>query len=63
MQLAKRLLRDCELPLKTIAARCGFCNQAFFSTVFKSNTGRTPSQWRKTTGQGLRPDSKSADPA
>lgn len=48
MAKAKRLILADELPLKAIAAECGFCNQAFLSSVFKKFTGKPPSQWRES---------------
>lgn len=36
-----------ELTVREIAERTGFSDQLYFSKVFKKQTGRTPSAWRK----------------
>ena len=51
IKLAKRLLRNEDMPLKEIACECGFCNQAFLTTIFKRETGLTPSRWRQSESQ------------
>ena len=43
----KRLLKDPTLPVGTIATSCGFCNIGYLSNIFRRETGRTPSDWRK----------------
>ena len=48
IKLAKHLLRNNDIPLKEIASECGFCNQAFLTTMFKRETGLTPSRWRQS---------------
>ena len=45
---AKRLLRaDLTSPVGDIANKCGFDDLAYFSRLFKQQTGMTPSQYRK----------------
>lgn len=44
---SKKLLKDVDLPLIEIAARCGFSDQAHFSRVFKQYLNTTPKQFRK----------------
>lgn len=43
---AKRLLADPDVPIKNIAAACGFCNAAYLTNIFRSETGMTPREWR-----------------
>lgn len=45
--VAKKLLRDTELPIKTIAEKTGFIDQFYFSKCFKSYCGVTPSQYKE----------------
>lgn len=40
------LLRHTTLPLKAIAAACGFRNERYLCAVYKNATGRTPGQQR-----------------
>ena len=44
---ACRLLKDGRLPLKEIAAACGFADQAHMTRAFRSKLGVTPGQYRK----------------
>lgn len=44
---AEALLLDSDLPIETIASRCGFCSQSYFTLKFKEATGITPLQFRK----------------
>jgi len=44
---AKLLLTTTSLPLKTIAAACGFCHAAHLANVFKAHLGKTPGEYRK----------------
>lgn len=43
---AKRLLRQTDAPVKTIAAEVGFNSLASFNRVFKTEVGVTPSEYR-----------------
>lgn len=45
---AKRLLKDTNLPLVTIAAELGFDSQSYFSNVFKRYVSITPKQYRQS---------------
>ena len=43
---AKQLLGETSLPVWDIAQKCGFNDQAYFSTIFKKTVGCTPLQFR-----------------
>ncbi|HCG59545.1 MAG TPA: hypothetical protein DEV97_06025 [Lachnospiraceae bacterium] len=45
MELAGRLLKDPGLSANLVAQHCGYANYPYFSTVFKSYYGCTPSQY------------------
>ena len=45
--LAKRLLQDSRESINAISERCGFLSPSYFISVFKSQTGMTPGQYRK----------------
>ena len=40
-------MRLTDLPIKTIAAQCGYPNQLYFSQAFKKCYGLSPQEWRK----------------
>lgn len=42
----KRLLRSTDLPLSSVAARCGYCHASFLIRSFKKTTGHSPNDWR-----------------
>lgn len=44
---AKRLLRDLDLPLASVALECGFADQSHFTRAFSSCEGITPGRWRR----------------
>lgn len=44
---AALLLASTRLPLKVVAARCGFANEYHFSTAFKRRYGLAPSHYRQ----------------
>ena len=44
---AKLLLSRPDVPVLEIAAKCGFCNIAHFSNVFRKATGLSPRAWRR----------------
>jgi AraC-like DNA-binding protein len=53
IELAARLLRTRDAPIKNIADDAGFPNEYYFSRVFRKVMGVSPSQWRraeKTSG-------------
>jgi AraC-like DNA-binding protein len=47
MQLAARLLTETTATLATICGEVGFRSEFAFSRAFKSETGLSPSQWRR----------------
>lgn len=46
ISIAKKLLMDTDLPIKTIAEKTGFTDQFYFSKIFKKITGDSPAQFR-----------------
>jgi two-component system response regulator YesN len=42
IELAKRMLLDPRLNVAEVAERCGFCNSAYFASVFKKYAHCTP---------------------
>jgi len=49
---AMQLLRDTSLDMPAIAEQCGFSSQARFSTVFRDQSGDTPTDYRKKMRAG-----------
>lgn len=47
MKSAKSLMLETDLQLTEIALSLGFCNVAYFSTLFKRHMGITPSEYRR----------------
>jgi AraC-like DNA-binding protein/ligand-binding sensor protein len=45
IQMAKRLLLDPRLNVAQVSDRCGFCNPAYFASVFKKYVQCTPRQF------------------
>ena len=48
LKKAESLLSDTALPVKEVAAACGFDNEYYFSNFFKKRVGMSPSLYRKT---------------
>jgi AraC-like DNA-binding protein len=48
---AKRMLLSSELSMGEIARRTGFKDQSYFTKVFKSEVGSTPTEFRKKKGK------------
>lgn len=48
-QHAERYLRESTLPIIDIAERLGYSDQASFSKAFRSWTGKTPGEFRRTS--------------
>jgi transcriptional regulator GlxA family with amidase domain len=47
---AQRLLEASDLPVETVAARCGFGTAATLRTHFARETATTPTAYRRTWG-------------
>jgi two-component system response regulator YesN len=45
---AKKLLKNTNYPISTIAYDLGFNDSNYFSVVFKKFTGKTPKEYRNT---------------
>jgi AraC-like DNA-binding protein len=48
VEAAARLLQHTDLPIDTIARRCGFCDRNYFSSVFRRRLGAGPATYRRT---------------
>ena len=44
---ATKMLLNKDLPIQEIAFELGYVSQRYFSTVFKQQTGLTPTQYRE----------------
>lgn len=51
MEYAKRLLKNTRARVKEIAEYLGFCDEHYFSSMFKRKTGESPLQYRKQGGE------------
>jgi AraC-like DNA-binding protein/ligand-binding sensor protein len=47
MDLAKRMLLDLRLNVAEVAERCGFCNPAYFASVFRKYVHCTPREFAR----------------
>ena len=52
LAMARALLADTDLPLKTIASRLGYSSEAFFSRQFKTHSGVAPGAFRRSRKLG-----------
>ncbi|MGL6224237.1 MAG: helix-turn-helix domain-containing protein, partial [Steroidobacteraceae bacterium] len=52
-ELARQLLEESRLPIGEIAATLHYSKPGAFSRAFKAWTGKTPREWRTTTGRPL----------
>jgi AraC-like DNA-binding protein len=50
MNRAKFILSNYRIPLKEVAASCGYADVAYFCRVFKRFAKATPTQWRDKSG-------------
>ena len=48
ISFAKMLLQNSRHSIKSISAHLGFADEKYFANVFKSKTGMTPTQYRKS---------------
>lgn len=51
LQKAVELLMDPSLRLNEVAQQCGFSDSNYFSRVFRSYTGKLPSEYRKSSDE------------
>ena len=49
IQKAKEMLSNTELPIKEVAAACGFEDAYYFSNFFKKQFGISPTSFRRST--------------
>lgn len=47
LEHAKTLLKGYELKVKEVAHRCGFVDSNYFYRLFRKNTERSPSEYRR----------------
>lgn len=47
---ACELLAQSDLPIAEVAMACGFCDQSYFTHVFRDTRGLTPRQYRERPG-------------
>ncbi|MCI5779316.1 MAG: AraC family transcriptional regulator [Lentisphaeria bacterium] len=59
IQYAKRLLPGSEFSVKEIASMCGYDNQMYFSRVFRSRCGVSPTEFRRIVSSNDNPDTSS----
>ena len=52
VNLAARMLDSTDLKSAEIARTLGFCDEAYFSRVFKQVTGRSPREYRRRQEAG-----------
>jgi AraC-like DNA-binding protein len=50
---AKSLLAGSSMRVTDVAARCGFCNQNYFASVFKRAVGATPREYRRSQQESI----------
>jgi AraC-like DNA-binding protein len=50
---AKSLLAGSSMRVIDVAARCGFCNQNYFASVFKRAVGATPREYRRSQQESI----------
>ncbi len=61
LEMGKRLLLDPRLHVSEVADRCGFCNPAYFASVFKKYMHCTPRAYASQPQRWSAPDSRSLD--
>jgi len=54
MLLARRALRERDVPLSTLATEVGYASESAFSTAFRRETGESPLQHRRRVRAGAR---------
>lgn len=58
---AKRLLLQSSLPVSAVAETVGIADYNYFSKIFRSGTGMTPSEFRKNGRKGLKTPEQAAE--
>jgi len=53
LRRAAELLHHSQMPLKAVAAACGFSNARHFSMTFHKGMGLTPGAWRRRQSQNM----------
>ena len=56
VEMGKRLLLDPRLHVAEVAERCGFCNPAYFSSVFKKYVRCTPREYASSPQRWAQPE-------
>jgi YesN/AraC family two-component response regulator len=51
IEMAKQFLKYDNMKITDIAILLEYCNPAYFSNVFKAETGQTPAEYRRLTNQ------------
>jgi|SRR5471030_591835 len=51
LERARELLSNTNVPIGNVASACGFQNQSYMTTCFKSAYGLTPARFRRTLAQ------------
>jgi len=52
LERARRLLRETDLPISTLAVSCGFAGPGYLTRVFVQKFGQAPSAYRSQMRQG-----------
>ena len=52
IERACELIDECNLPLATIAAQCGFSSQSHMTKIFRRELGATPAELRRRSDGG-----------
>lgn len=62
LEMSKRLLLDPRLQVAEVADRCGFCNPAYFASVFKKHMHCTPRAYARQPQRGAPIETASGAP-
>jgi AraC-like DNA-binding protein/ligand-binding sensor protein len=63
LEMGKRLLLDPRLHVAEVADRCGFCNPAYFASVFKKHMRCTPRAYAQQPQRWGLPEATATQPA
>jgi AraC-like DNA-binding protein len=61
MQVAARLLRDCQSTVAAVALEVGYESEAAFARAFKRQTGKPPAAWRRESRAAADRNARGAD--